>query len=134
MDDLIRRSDVQNRCHFIQDEHGEWILAADIIKLPAVDAVEYELADDGTLAITVPKGMKVGRVLVSEAGTHWGGLYYPDVEDAVEVCRCGDCRYKDDGIDEDGIPFLKCLHGRSYGGTRINDYCSWGQRREDGDT
>lgn len=53
--------------------------------------------------------------------------------DAVEVCRCGDCRYKDDGIDEDGIPFLKCLHGRSYGGTRINDYCSWGKRREDGD-
>lgn len=39
-DGLIRRSDVQNQCHFIQDEHGEWILAADIIKLPAVDAVE----------------------------------------------------------------------------------------------
>lgn len=45
---------------------------------------------------------------------------------------CGDCKYKDDGIDEDGIPFLKCLNGRSYGGTRINDYCSWGERREDG--
>lgn len=54
--------------------------------------------------------------------------------DAVEVCRCGDCKYKDDGIDEDGYPFLKCLHGRSYGGTRINDYCAWGKRREDGDT
>ena len=48
-----------------------------------------------------------------------------------EIIHCGDCRYKDDGIDEDGIPFLKCLHGRSYGGTRINDFCSWAERRTD---
>ena len=49
-----------------------------------------------------------------------------------EIIHCGNCKYKDDGIDEDGIPFLKCLHGRSYGGTRINDFCSWAERREDG--
>lgn len=49
-----------------------------------------------------------------------------------EIIYCGDCKYKDDGIDEDGIPFLKCLHGKSYGGTRINDFCSWAERREDG--
>jgi hypothetical protein len=48
-----------------------------------------------------------------------------------EIIHCGDCKYKDDGIDEDGIPFLKCLNGRSYGGTRINDYCSWAERREE---
>lgn len=48
-----------------------------------------------------------------------------------EIIHCGDCRYKDDGIDEDGIPFLKCLNGRSYGGTRINDFCSWAERRTD---
>lgn len=48
----------------------------------------------------------------------------------LEIIYCGDCKYKDDGIDEDGIPFLKCLQGRSYGGTRINDYCSWAERRE----
>lgn len=55
--------------------------------------------------------------------------------DAVPVVRCGDCKYLDDDIgeDEDGYPLLKCLHGRSYGGTRINDFCSWGQRRGDGD-
>ena len=47
-----------------------------------------------------------------------------------EIIYCEDCKYKDDGIDEDGIPFLKCLHGRSYGGTRINDFCSWAERRE----
>lgn len=67
-------------------------------------------------------------------------LFQPDVRaiiehqqtiDAVPVVRCGDCRYKDDGIDEDGIPFLKCLNGRSYGGTRINDFCSWAERRTD---
>lgn len=46
-----------------------------------------------------------------------------------EIIHCGDCRYKDDGIDEDGIPFLKCLNGRSYGGTRINNFCSWAERR-----
>lgn len=49
----------------------------------------------------------------------------------TEIVYCGDCKYKDDGIDEDGMPFLKCLHGRSYGGTRINDYCSWAERREE---
>ena len=48
-----------------------------------------------------------------------------------EIIYCGDCKYKDDGIDEDGIPFLKCLHGRSYGDTRINDFCSWSERRTD---
>lgn len=48
-----------------------------------------------------------------------------------EIIHCGDCRYKDDGIDEEGIPFLKCLNGRSYGGTRINDFCSWAERKTD---
>lgn len=71
------------------------------------------------------------KVLVSD--TWWNEIDSIPAVDAVEVCRCGDCKYKDDGIDEDGYPFLKCLHGRSYGKTRINDYCSWGQRREDGD-
>ena len=55
----------------------------------------------------------------------------PPTVDAVPVIRCKECKYKDVGIDEDGIPFLKCLNGRSYGGTRINDYCSWAERRKD---
>ena len=70
-----------------------------------------------------------------------GGLFYNEIIqndiDALmrlpavqpEIIYCGDCVYKDDGIDEDGMPFLKCLHGRSYGGTRINDFCSWAERR-----
>lgn len=37
-----------------------------------------KLHPDGTLEITMPKGKKVGRVLVCEAGTQNGSLYYPD--------------------------------------------------------
>ncbi len=48
-----------------------------------------------------------------------------------KIIYCGDCKYKDDGIDEDGIPFLKCLKGRSYGGTIIIDFCSWAERSTD---
>lgn len=48
-----------------------------------------------------------------------------------EIIHCGDCRYKDYGIDEDGMPFLKCLNGRSYGGIRINDFCSYAERKTD---
>jgi hypothetical protein len=33
---------------------------------------------DGTLTVTVPKGTEVGRVLVQEEGTQFGGLYYAD--------------------------------------------------------
>ena len=51
-----------------------------------------------------------------------------------EIIYCRDCKYKDDGIDENGIPFLKCLYGRSYGGTRINDFCSWAEKKEDAES
>ena len=65
----------------------------------------------------------------------WNRVIRQTLEDAQpEIIHCGDCEYKDDGIDEDGIQFLKCLHGRSYGGTRINDYCSWAERRTDATT
>lgn len=50
---------------------------------------------------------------------------------ALSIVRCKDCKYCDGGIDEDGKPFLKCLSGRSYGGTNADDYCSWAERRED---
>ena len=38
----------------------------------------YELSKDGTLSITVPNGISVNRILLTEDGTHWGGLFYPD--------------------------------------------------------
>ena len=78
-----------------------------------------------------------------EAVDKWYGKLDPEREIAVtrailalpsaqpEIIFCEDCKYKDDGIDEYGIPFLKCLNGRSYGGTRINDFCSWAERKQD---
>ena len=47
-------------------------------ELPSADVLPYSIDPDGTLTITVPKGMKVGRVLVEEEGTHYGGLYYAE--------------------------------------------------------
>lgn len=53
--------------------------------------------------------------------------------DVVPVVRCKECKYCDSGITEDGLGlFYKCLNGRSYGGTTLDSFCSWGERREDG--
>lgn len=50
----------------------------------------------------------------------------------AELIHCKDCKYCDGGIDEDGKPFLKCLSGRSYGGTNADDFCSWAERKDNG--
>lgn len=42
------------------------------------DVIPYSIKSDGTLTITIPKGIKVDRVLVQEDKTHWGGLYYAE--------------------------------------------------------
>lgn len=51
-----------------------------------------KLHPDGTLEITMPKGKKVGRVLVCEAGTQNGKLFYekPTYEQVMTYCeeRC----------------------------------------------
>lgn len=44
----------------------------------ATDIIPYSIKSDGTLTITIPKGIKVDRVLVQEDETHWGGLYYAE--------------------------------------------------------
>ena len=44
----------------------------------------FKLHPDGTLEITMPKGKKVGRVLVCEAGTCIGRLYYPESDDCIK--------------------------------------------------
>ena len=51
---------------------------SDIEYIEPADVLPYSINTDGTLTITVPKGMKVGRVLVQEDGTQWGGLFYAD--------------------------------------------------------
>lgn len=44
----------------------------------ATDVIPYSIKSDGTLTITIPKGIKVDRVFVQEDETHWGGLYYAE--------------------------------------------------------
>ena len=47
--------------------------------------------------------------------------------DAVEVVRCKDCKWRNG---------LRCYHKRSSMDDLVgeNDFCSWGERREDGRT
>ena len=41
----------------------------------------YSIEPDGTLTVTLPKGTKrIGRILIEEDGTQYGGLFYPDEE------------------------------------------------------
>lgn len=47
--------------------------------IPAADVAPYSIEPDGTLTVTVPKGTKrIGRILIEEDGTQYGGLFYPD--------------------------------------------------------
>ncbi len=51
--------------------------------LHAADVVPYSISDDGTMTITVPKGTKrIGRILIKEDVTQYGGMFYPD------TCGC----------------------------------------------
>ena len=43
------------------------------------DVVPYSIEPDGTLIVVVPKGTKrIGRILIEEDGTQYGGMFYPD--------------------------------------------------------
>ena len=53
--------------------------------------------------------------------------------DAVEVVRCKDCVNCSECITDDGMYiYIRCLRN----GATIceNDFCSWGERREDAET
>ena len=45
----------------------------------------------------------------------------------IDIVTCGECKWGDTGIDEEGKPFWKCL-GIHYGGTKPTDFCSYGER------
>lgn len=50
-----------------------------IESLEPADVVPYSIAPDGTLTIIVPKGTKrIGRILIEEDVTKYGGMFYPD--------------------------------------------------------
>ena len=92
----------------------------------ALDTISRQAAIDAVKKLAYPDGY------IDEPFEHVTDALRVLPSAQPEIIYCGDCKYKDDGIDEDGIPFLKCLSGRSYGGTRINDFCSWAERKEDG--
>ena len=60
--------------HIADEAFADAIRIIESIK-PA-DVVPYSIEPDGTLTVTVPKCTKVGRVLVHEEGTKFGGLFY----------------------------------------------------------
>lgn len=62
--------------HVYRDRLDSRELIADMVK--NAPTIMDEISSDGTLTVTVPKGTHVGRVLVQEDGTQYGGLYYPD--------------------------------------------------------
>ena len=71
--------DTPNSCSTIQ-EGDDWCEEMYyLLKTPAADVAPYSIDPDGTLTVTVPKGMKrIGRILIEEDGTQYGGLFYPD--------------------------------------------------------
>jgi hypothetical protein len=85
----------------------------------------FKLHPDGTLEITMPKGKKVGRVLVCEAGTQNGTLMYPDCDDCIKHGGDWECDHvhchkgknadmisRQDAIDaaEFGITYAKAVY------------------------
>ena len=54
-------------------------IASDLEDIEPADVVPYSIDPDGTMTIKVPKGTKrIGRILIEEDETRYGGLFYPD--------------------------------------------------------
>ena len=72
--------ELPEKYHEPKSKEGDNLVTALWVASEAL-AFEPKVVGDGPrkmLSITVPKGLNVGRVLVSEEGTSNGGLYYPD--------------------------------------------------------
>lgn len=70
--EYIRKQDAIELCNNPLSEQSMRLV-------PPVDVVPYSIEPDGTLTVTVPKGTKrIGRILIEEDGTQYGGLFYPD--------------------------------------------------------
>lgn len=90
MDDLISRRMAVEALYdwelmYTWDEHCKEEPDAPYIVSPSkvingLPPAQLDIAEDGTLIVTVPKGTEVGRVLVQEEGTTNGALYYRDTQ------------------------------------------------------
>ena len=72
----------------------------------------FKLHPDGTLEITMPKGKKVSRVLVCEAGTKYGTLMYPDCDDCIKHGEDWECSH------------VNCHKGKDVPDTNVSDMIS----------
>lgn len=88
-DEYIRREDAVDTINANADDleqnggipyaQGARAMAIVVEQMSPADVVPYSIEPDGTLTVTVPKGTKrIGRILIEEDGTQYGGLFYPD--------------------------------------------------------
>lgn len=87
--DYIRRKDAVDEINVNADgleqnggipyAQGARAMAIVVEQMPPADVLPYSIDPDGTLTITVPKGTKrIGRILIEEDETRYGGMFYPD--------------------------------------------------------
>lgn len=111
----------------VQTERGEKM--ARLIDADAV--VTIQVYDDMTEETDTKK------MTIAEAIDEWSDEGCPPTVDAVPVVRCKDCVYCKRFNDVWHLPkydeLLCTLCVETYHTTE-NDYCSWGERREDGKT
>lgn len=129
--DAISRRDAIRIVDSIDTWQAGWRGDA-IESLKALPSAQPEITPEGTLKVTVDADIaNVGRILLSQAGTQRGGLYYKD--DQPEIICCWDCIAYQEGIDIDGKPFTRCNGSvRTYGHTLPDWFCADAKRRTDG--
>lgn len=88
-DEYIRKADAVDKINANADgleqnggipyAQGARAMAIVVWQMPPADVVPYSIDPDGTMTVTVPKGTKrIGRILIEEDGTQYGGMFYPD--------------------------------------------------------
>lgn len=82
---------------------------------------DVELDDKGTLWVTTDDVEKVHRVIVVDDKSHWCLTFYTE----KAVVRCKDCKWHNTTEHE------KCVAYDAFWVTDPDDYCAWGERRED---
>lgn len=94
--------------------------------LETLKDAQPDIAEDGTLTVTVRQGAEVGRVLVQEAGTTNGALFYRDAQ--PEIIRCKDCKNSEHWYRDRRRCFLWSEDGVS---VFDDGFCNYAERRTD---
>ena len=98
-------------------------MGAEILK--NLNIVQPEIMADGTLHITVNADVaNIDRILLSQAETHSGDLYYKDAK--AEIVRCKDCRHSEHWYRDKS----RCFLWHEEGVDVFEDgFCSYAERR-----